>query len=214
MGTPSSIARIAGARLSASPSLPQRSDMVQKASTAPGTVTAWALSSGTVSWPSARRVAALAPAGARPDPLTAITSSPPAGETSAKQSPPIPVMAGSASPSRTAPAMAASIAFPPCRRIEIAASAASGCEVAQRPFIARTGDRPGSWKSRMSGVSSLVSGSISAGSGASIACLSGGDVRAGLCSRDRAPGQSLYRDRARDRRQSGPTFEWADFSVT
>jgi hypothetical protein len=61
----------------------------------------------------ADRSAADRAAGARPDPLSAITSSLPAGFTSAKQSPPIPVIAGSQRPRRTLPAIAASTAFPP-----------------------------------------------------------------------------------------------------
>ena len=44
---------------------------------------------------------------------------------------------------------AASMALPPERSISIAASVASGCEVAAIASVARTGERPGNWKSRM-----------------------------------------------------------------
>src|SRR3954464_12450609 len=66
-----------------------------------------------------------------------------------KQSPPIPVMCGSITPRTAAAVTAASAALPPPRRVSIAASVASGCEVAAMPSQAMTGERPGSWKSRL-----------------------------------------------------------------
>jgi hypothetical protein len=93
--------------------------------------------------PAARISAAVRAAGARPDPLSAMTSSLPAGFTSAKQSPPIPVIAGSHSPRSTLPAIAASTALPPDCSMSIATFAANGCDVAHIPFSAKTADRPG-----------------------------------------------------------------------
>src|SRR3954471_11885528 len=46
-------------------------------------------------------------------------------------------------------ATAASAAVPPARSASTAASVASGCEVAAMPSQAMTGERPGSWKSRL-----------------------------------------------------------------
>ncbi|MFC6761586.1 hypothetical protein ACFQFQ_22400 [Sulfitobacter porphyrae] len=68
---------------------------------------------------------------------------PPFGATSAKQSPPIPVICGSTTAMTADPAMAASIAVPPSRRTCMAASVARGCEVATMASIAWTADRPG-----------------------------------------------------------------------
>jgi hypothetical protein len=99
--------------------------------------------SGTASNPRARKSAALAAAGARPEPLKAMTSLLPAGDTNVKQSPPMPVDAGSQMPSNTDPAIAASMAFPPWRKMSTATCAANGVDVAHIPFVAITGDRPG-----------------------------------------------------------------------
>ena len=46
-------------------------------------------------------------------------------------------------------ATAASAALPPARSVSTAARVASGCEVAAMPSQAITGERPGSWKSRL-----------------------------------------------------------------
>src|SRR5579875_874700 len=70
---------------------------------------------------------------------------------SAKQSPPIPVMCGSTTHSTAAAATAASAAVPPSRSVSIAASVASGCDVAAIAWQASTGERPGNWKSRFMG---------------------------------------------------------------
>jgi hypothetical protein len=57
----------------------------------------------------------------------------------------MPVMCGSIT-QRTATAVtAASVALPPARSTSMAASVASGCEVAAMPSPAITGERPGSW---------------------------------------------------------------------
>src|ERR1700686_4342428 len=61
----------------------------------------------------------------------------------------MPVICGSTTHT-TAPApTAASAALPPARSASTAASVASGCEVAAMPSQAITGERPGSWKSRL-----------------------------------------------------------------
>src|SRR5471032_3181113 len=65
-----------------------------------------------------------------------------------KQSPPMPVLCGSTTPSTAVAATAASTALPPARSTSMAVSVASGWEVAAMPSLAITGERPGSWKSR------------------------------------------------------------------
>src|SRR5262245_64992325 len=65
-----------------------------------------------------------------------------------KQSPPMPVMCGSTTLSTATAVTAASAALPPARRHAIAASLASGCDVAAIPSQAMTGERPGRWKLR------------------------------------------------------------------
>src|SRR6516162_2312640 len=64
-------------------------------------------------------------------------------------SPPMPVDCGSTTASTAAAAIAASTALPPLLRVSMAVSVASGWEVAAAPSVARIGERPGSWKSRM-----------------------------------------------------------------
>src|SRR5215470_7937228 len=66
-----------------------------------------------------------------------------------KQSPPIPVICGSTTHSTATAATAASAALPPARKVSIAASDASGWEVAAMPSQAMTGERPGRLKSRL-----------------------------------------------------------------
>ena len=56
----------------------------------------------------------------------------------------MPVMCGSTTHSVATAATAASAAVPPARKVSIAASVASGCEVAAMPSPAITGERPGS----------------------------------------------------------------------
>jgi hypothetical protein len=70
----------------------------------------------------------------------------PRGWISAKQSPPIPVDCGSITPKSAQAATAASAAVPPAFSTSIAASAASGCDVATMPFWAWTVERPARWK--------------------------------------------------------------------
>src|SRR5579864_5434595 len=57
-------------------------------------------------------------------------------------------MCGSTTPSNATAATAASAAVPPALSTAIAASLASGWEVAAMPSQAKTGERPGLWKSR------------------------------------------------------------------
>jgi hypothetical protein len=61
---------------------------------------------------------------------------------STKQSPPIPVMAGSTTPSTAAAAIAASIAVPPASSIWIAVRVARGWAVAAAASPATTTERP------------------------------------------------------------------------
>src|SRR6188472_1423634 len=61
----------------------------------------------------------------------------------------MPVICGSITHSTATAVTAASTALPPRRITSIAASVASGCEVAAMPSPAITGERPGSWKSRL-----------------------------------------------------------------
>ena len=58
-------------------------------------------------------------------------------------------MCGSITQSTATAVIAASVALPPARSTSIAASVASGCEVAAMPSPAMTGERPGRWKSRL-----------------------------------------------------------------
>src|SRR5471032_3161732 len=69
-----------------------------------------------------------------------------------KQSPPMPVLCGSTTPSTAVAATAASTALPPARNVSMAVRVASGCEVAAIPSLAMTGERPGSWKSGGMGI--------------------------------------------------------------
>jgi hypothetical protein len=61
----------------------------------------------------------------------------------AKQSPPMPVIAGSTTHCTATAASAASIALPPALSISIAANVASGCDVAAMPFSPSAAERPG-----------------------------------------------------------------------
>src|ERR1041385_7817216 len=61
----------------------------------------------------------------------------------------MPVICGSITQSTATAVTAASTALPPERSTSIAASVASGCEVAAMPSLAMTGERPGRWKSRL-----------------------------------------------------------------
>jgi hypothetical protein len=72
-----------------------------------------------------------------------MTLSRPLGAISTKQSPPIPVMAGSTTPSTAAAAIAASTALPPARRMSMAVRVARGWAVAAAPRSAITAERRG-----------------------------------------------------------------------
>ena len=109
----------------------------------PGTVTECGLKISSDLMPLAAYHAAVAAAGAQPDALNAIGAANPGLWIRAKQSPPIPVMAGSTTPRTAAAVMAASMALPPLRIISTAARVASGCEVAHMALRAMTGERPG-----------------------------------------------------------------------
>ena len=74
--------------------------------------------------------AAVAAFGARPEALSAISFLAPGLATSAKQSPPMPVMCGSTTASTAAVAMAASTALPPWRSTSMQVRLAAGWEVA------------------------------------------------------------------------------------
>ena len=67
----------------------------------------------------------------------------PGTSTSAKASPPRPVICGSQIPRVAAAPMAASAALPPARSRSTATCAARGCEVAHMPLVAWTVERPG-----------------------------------------------------------------------
>src|SRR5476649_2223988 len=72
----------------------------------------------------------------------------------------MPVMCGSTTHSVATAATAASAAVPPARSASTAASVASGCEVAAMPSQAITGERPGSWKSRVILMAEKESGNV------------------------------------------------------
>src|SRR5262245_3687505 len=61
----------------------------------------------------------------------------------------MPVMCGSTTHCTATAVTAASAALPPARSVSIAASVASGWEVAAMPSQAMTCERPGRWKSRL-----------------------------------------------------------------
>ena len=105
--------------------------------------------------PCARSASSDARAPARPEPLYPQTGFPGAW-IMAKQSPPMPVMCGSTTHSSAAAATAASAALPPARKVSMATRLARGCEVAVMPSQAMTGERPGSWKSRLMAVVELL----------------------------------------------------------
>ena len=131
------------------PLRPWSSNSRHQASTAPGIVTACGPCFGNSLKPFSRYQSTVAAFGARPEPLKAITLPSPFGQWSTKQSPPMAVDCGSTTACTAAAQTAASMALPPERSIWMAASVASGCEVAAMASVARTGERPGNWKSRM-----------------------------------------------------------------
>jgi hypothetical protein len=85
----------------------------------------------------------LAAFGALPEPFKANGFVDPAGLYKAKQSPPIPVIAGSTTHRVAQAAIAASAAFPPAFKISIPTWLANGWLVAIIAFEAITGERPG-----------------------------------------------------------------------
>jgi hypothetical protein len=79
------------------------------------------------------------PIGAGPDELSPCNL--PCDHISAKASPPIPLDVGSTTVNAAAAATAASMALPPCCRVDNPACAAYGCDVATMPRCAYTGVR-------------------------------------------------------------------------
>src|SRR5215831_3893844 len=121
---------------------------MHQASTAPGTVTACGLGIGISRNPRSTYHSTFAFAGARPEPFNA-TGGPPFGEYSTKQSPPMPVLCGSATHCTATAAIAASTALPPERSTSSAVNVANWFEVAAMPLAATAADRPVIWKSRI-----------------------------------------------------------------
>ena len=97
---------------------------------APGTVTACTVVVSMRLMPLLAYHAAVAAAGARPAPLSAIGFFWPGFIRMAKQSPPIPVIGHSTTASTAAAAIAASTALPPALSVSIAVRLAVGCDVA------------------------------------------------------------------------------------
>src|SRR5215471_2340383 len=117
--------------------------------TAPGTVTASALSEGIDVIPRPAYRLRLAAAGAHPEPFSAMISPSPRRMYRTKQSPPMPVCVASTTPSSATAATAASIASAPRRSTSSAVSVARGCDVAAITRILSASERPGSSKSRV-----------------------------------------------------------------
>ncbi len=80
--------------------------------------------------------------GDRPDPLSPYSFLVLLSQTMAKMSPPIPLTWGSTTPSIALAAIAASMAFPPARKISMPAWVLNGWEVQTIPFCAMTSLRP------------------------------------------------------------------------
>ncbi len=115
---------------------------------APGIVTACAVCISICLMPFLAYHSGVAARGARPEALSAIGFLP-GFEMIVKQSPPMPVIAGSQTHITAVAQIAASIALPPLRSISMPASEAAGCEVAIIALRPTTGERPGKWKLRM-----------------------------------------------------------------
>ena len=109
--------------------VPWSSSSRDQPSIAPGTVTACGLCVSIWPMPFLAYQSAVAAAGALPEALSAISFWPGLAMI-AKQSPPMPVIAGSTTASTAAVAIAASTALPPCFRNSIAVRLAAGWEVA------------------------------------------------------------------------------------
>jgi hypothetical protein len=115
---------------------------------APGTVTACGMCVSIFLIPALAYHSAVAALGALPEALKAMGFCPGLAMI-AKQSPPMPVIAGSVTHITAVAVIAASMALPPCLSISIAARLASGCEVAHMARVPMTCDRPGKWKLRI-----------------------------------------------------------------
>src|SRR3974390_3645506 len=80
-------------------------------------------------------------------------------------------------------ATAASAALPPARSVSIAGSVERGCEVAAMPSQAITGERPGSWKSRL-----IRDQAMNDQDGVCSACVADGSASAGADLTGSGPG--------------------------
>ena len=116
--------------------MPCAASSVSHADTAPGTVTVCGEVFSSALMPRPSNQSIVAAAGARPEPLSAITRPSPAGAYKQKQSPPMPVDCGSITPSTATAATAASSALPPARSTSSAVSVAAGMLVAAMPWVA------------------------------------------------------------------------------
>src|ERR1700674_4206378 len=142
-------------------------------------------------------VCACIAAPARPEPLYPQTGS--SGfATRQKQSPPMPVMCGSRTPSCAVAVTAASAALPPARRVSIAASVASGCEVAAIASQLKTGERPGKWKSRIINVGGWAAPPPGGSLTQRLRCV---DANIPLCRADRHRKSGDHIDKADDHKQ-------------
>src|SRR5699024_10062710 len=106
-----------------------------KAAGTRGTVTGIQPYFGSSSYPLSLTALIEMDSGARPLPFNPCNL--PFVQTSANASPPIPFEVGSTTVRQAAVATAASMAFPPFRRISRPACDASGCDVATIPFFAK-----------------------------------------------------------------------------
>ena len=136
-GKPPRASSIAGARTWSRDSRPKRAWASPQERTAPGTVTLSGPRRGIVARPRARRAAASAAAGARPEPLSASCRRVAASQMSQNASPPIPQALGRTTPRTAFVAIAASTAWPPARRIERPAAVARWCGATTAPWRPR-----------------------------------------------------------------------------
>ncbi len=121
-GKPRPASSMAGARISARVSRPNRAWASDHERTAPGTVIVSGPCSGRCSWPRARSAAGSAAAPARPEPFSACCRRSAASQMSQNASPPMPQNSGPTTASAAFAAIAASTADPPARRIPRPAS--------------------------------------------------------------------------------------------
>lgn len=132
---------MAGASARASGIVPWARSSSAQPATDPGIVTVSGPCSGSVVTPRAASASASARAPARPLEFNAVRLPVFPSRTSAKRSPPTPVIVGSTTASVAAAVTAASTALPPSCRTWRPAADASGWLVAMTPCVARTGDR-------------------------------------------------------------------------